>query len=463
LGDFSFDVDLLAQGAHTMPHLITPALRKHGAIFSLLWALLLSACGGGNTSETTVATVTSTPAAVFVATTPLTASSPTASTTPAASTVTLLELGRLIFNDKALSTSGKMACATCHDPAFGHASNSALGATIAGGTDGLQPGQRNVPTLGYLRFVGPLGVNLAEAEVYGGLNWDGSANSFLEQAQRPFLSNHEMGNLTPDAFLEKLSKASYFSRFAGFFGKEIASQPAKALEASAAAVAEFQAVDPSFASFDSKFDAVQAGKTLFSVQEARGFAWFSDPAKGNCTACHSAKPVSAFIPALFTDFGYDNVGVPRNMDIAANQNPEHFDLGVCKSSLGRVIDLTPLCGAFKAPTLRNVSKTAPYFHNGKFATLKEVLEFYVTRDTDPARWYPSKAGIVDTYNDVPLMYKKNVNTEVAPYDRKPGDAPALTTAEIEDVLVFLKTLDDGWKPALGSAAASTMAPAKPAR
>ena len=445
-----------------MPHLITPALHKHGAMFSLLWALLLSACGGGNTPETTVAAVTSTPAAVSVATTPLTAS-PTASTTPAASTVTLLELGRLIFNDKALSTSGKMACATCHDPAFGHASNPALGATIAGGTDGLQPGQRNVPTLGYLRFVGPLGVNLAEAEVYGGLNWDGNANSFLEQAQRPFLSNHEMGNVTPDAFLAKLSKASYFSRFESFFGKEIASKPAKALEASAAAVAEFQAADPSFASFDSKFDSVQAGKALFSVQEARGFAWFSDPAKGNCAACHVPTPVSAFIPALFTDFGYDNVGVPRNMDIAANRNPDHFDLGVCKSTLGSIIDLTSLCGAFRAPTLRNITKTAPYFHNGKFATLKEVLEFYVTRDLDPARWYPSKSGVVNLYDDVPLAYKSNVNTEVAPYDRKLGDAPALTATEIDDILVFLKTLDDGWKPALGTVAARATGPAKTTR
>jgi cytochrome c peroxidase len=367
---------------------------------------------------------------------------------------TLRELGQLIFNDVSLSSSGKLACSTCHDPAFAHASNPALGATVSGGTDEKQPGLRNVPTLRYLRFLGPLNVNVAEGEVMSGFNWDGSANSFIEQAQRPFLSSHEMGNGSAEGFLEKLKKTSYFARFETYFGKVISTNAAKALEASAAAVGEFQSVDPSFAPFDSKFDAVQAGQATFNAQEARGFAWFVDPAKGNCAECHSPEPVSAFIPALFTDFGYDNLGVPRNMDISANKDPNRFDLGLCSNALSRITDLSSLCGAFKAPTLRNVSRTAPYFHNGKFSSLKEVVEFYVTRDLDPGRWYPTQAGVINQYNDVPAEHKDKINTSVAPYNRKPGDSPALTSAEIEDLLVFLKTLDDGWKPPLAAASAA---------
>ena len=407
----------------------------------LVLACLLSACGGGGNT-------------VAPGASPL--PEPQADIQTTVTEVVLSDLGRQIFNDKNLSASGKISCASCHDPAFGHASNPLFGATVSGGADGLQPGLRNVPTLGYLRFASSLKVNIAENEISGGLNWDGSANSFLEQAQRPFLSAHEMANITPAALMEKLKAAAYAPQFIARFGKDIFSDGAKALEAAAAAVAEFQSVDPVFAPFDSKFDAVQAGKASFTLQEARGMAWFISPDKGNCAFCHSPKPVSPFIPALFTDAGYDNVGVPRNNAIAANADPARFDLGLCSHILGTRIDLSSTCGAFKAPTLRNVAKTAPYFHNGKFATLQEVVEFYVTRDITPERWYPVVDGVVNRYDDVPAQYKANVNVDAAPYNRKPGDAPALTASEIQDLVVFLSTLSDGWRPPLAAVGPGTL-------
>ena len=408
---------------------------------SVALAGLLSACGGGGGT------------AVSGAASAAPAPEPPAAIQTTISAVVLSELGRQIFNDKSLSASGKIACSSCHDPAFGHASNPLFGATVRGGADGLQPGLRNVPTLGYLRFASSLRVNVAENEIVGGLNWDGSANSFLEQAQRPFLSVHEMANVTPAALMEKLKAAPYAPQFISQFGKDIFSNAAKALEAAAAAVGEFQSVDPVFAPFDSKFDAVQAGKASFTVQEARGLAWFNDPGKGNCASCHSPNPISPFIPALFTDAGYDNIGVPRNNNIAANADPTRFDLGLCTNILGTRIDLSSTCGAFKAPTLRNVAKTAPYFHNGKFATLQEVIEFYVTRDITPERWYPIVDGVVNKYDDVPVRYKANVNVSVAPYDRSLGDTPALTPAEIQDIVVFLSTLNDGWRPPVAAVGA----------
>jgi len=80
-------------------------------------------------------------------------------------------------------------------------------------------------------------------------------------------------------------------------------------------------------------------------------------------------------------------------------------------------------------------------------TLKEALTFYVQRDTQPQKWYPLQAdGSVNKFNDLPAALQGNVNTGEAPYDRRPGDAPALSDAEVDDVIAFLQTLTDGWTP-----------------
>ena len=86
------------------------------------------------------------------------------------------------------------------------------------------------------------------------------------------------------------------------------------------------------------------------------------------------------------------------------------------------------------------------FHNGHFKNLTDALRFYVQRDTHPEKWYPRRAdGSIAVFNDLPPALHGNVNTAEVPYDRKPGDEPALTEAEIQDVIAFLKTLTDGWK------------------
>ena len=85
-------------------------------------------------------------------------------------------------------------------------------------------------------------------------------------------------------------------------------------------------------------------------------------------------------------------------------------------------------------------------HNGYFTRLQDVVAFYVTRDTNPERWYPcNNKGVVAKFNDLPAQYVANVNTSEAPYDRHPGQAPHLSSAEINDVVAFLKTLSDGYK------------------
>ena len=203
-----------------------------------------------------------------------------------------------------------------------------------------------------------------------------------------------------------------------------------------------------FAPFTSKYDAFLAGRAQLSAQELRGLALFNDPTRGNCAGCHPSARGRNGEPPLFTDFTYDNLGVPRNADIPANADPTYYDLGLCgpfRTDLPA--DRLDLCGAFKVPTLRNVALTAPYFHNGRFATLREALEFYVQRDTSPEKFYPLDAGgQVLKFNDLPDEFKNNVNTSEVPYDRRPGDVPALDGADIDDVIAFLSTLTDGFEP-----------------
>jgi len=92
--------------------------------------------------------------------------------------------------------------------------------------------------------------------------------------------------------------------------------------------------------------------------------------------------------------------------------------------------------------LRNVTRRRFFFHNGRFTTLQDVMHFYVERDTDPGRWYPKVAGKLHEFDDMPAVYRENVNISDAPLNRGPRDRPALNDAEIEKVIAFLGTLAD---------------------
>jgi len=148
----------------------------------------------------------------------------------------------------------------------------------------------------------------------------------------------------------------------------------------------------------------------------------------------------------FTDFTYD-IRVPRNPATPANADPAYVDQGLCGPFRTDLAQRTDLCGAFKVPTLRNVAVTAPYFHNGRFKTLKEVVGFYVRRDTNPEEWYPVAAdGSVRKFDDLPPQYHGNANVTEVPYNRHLGDAPALTPDEIDLVVEFLNTLTNHYQP-----------------
>ena len=297
-----------------------------------------------------------------------------------------------------------MSCMSCHAPSHAfQGNNHSPVAAIAAGSTPDKLGTRKTPTIMYKTYSPAFGFYKDEdegketLEAKGGQFWDGRASDLAEQATGPLLNPIEMNNPSIEAVVEKVRAGSYADMVVALFGADV----------------------------------------------------FADPKQGNCLACHIGKPDSKDpTDWIFTDFTYDALGVPRNPAIPANADPAVFDLGLCKrpgieAVLPKEIKLESLCGQFKVPTLRNVAITGPYYHNGAFASLRDAVAFYATRDVDPKRWYPKlKTGEADKLNDLPGGYKDNVNTEEVPYDRKPGQRPRLSDSDIDALVAFLNTLTD---------------------
>lgn len=278
---------------------------------------------------------------------------------------------------------------------------------------------------------------------FGGFGWDGRFKTIGKQAEFPLLSPQEMGNDSPMEILRKLRQAPYAGAFAQVFGAAAFSDPAHALSAMSTALEMFELTDRSFHPYSSKFDAVLEKRAQFSAEELRGEKLFNDPKRGNCASCHTSSVGADGSHPLFTNFQFEVLGVPRNPEIPANRNPEFFDLGLCGPLRKDHADNAAYCGMFKTPSLRNVATRGAYFHNGRFHTLREALEFYSRRDTNPEGFYPSaRNGKIEKFNDLPARYRGNVDTVDLPLTRHRSDPPVWSQAEISDVIAFLKTLTD---------------------
>jgi cytochrome c peroxidase len=419
--------------------------------------------------------------------------------------------GKVLFSDKTLSVSGQQSCATCHvasraftaDPATDHGLPVPLG-----GPNMDLPGFRNTPSLVYASLTPKF--FLDSGTPTGGFFRDGRSSSLDQQAQQPFITPFEMANQNAAEVVSRLqSSPDSLQAFVAAYGSQVLSDPDTALADMGLAIAAFETEDPSFHPFSSKFDYWLAGQATLTAEEQDGLALFNNPGKGNCTACHPSQRQSYSEHPLFTDFTYDNIGVPRNWSIPANAtNPvspisgaslaaympsgptnvpadaeyTYYDMGLCgpfktpasdPNPRPSFFDITTLCGLFKVPTLRNVAITAPYFHNGNFSNLHQVVEWYVTRDinnntgNNPApvaagadgnpyfpvgTFYLNADGTPDLYqyNDLPVDFDANVNIAEVPYTPPTfsgGQAPTLTATEIDAVVAFLCTLTDGYDPA----------------
>jgi cytochrome c peroxidase len=399
---------------------------------------------------------------------------------PAQPLSAMAKLGREIFFDASLSSSGKMSCASCHSPdhAYGPPND---GPVMLGGPDLKHPGMRAVPSLTYLDrqpdfSIGPEkedeneNINLAQqAEAgktavraektatgtaqsanivpQGGLFWDGRADTLQDQANGPMLDPREMDGGSIEIIAEKLRNAPYAKKFVALFGERVLKNTNLLFAEATFAVGRYQIEEPSFHPYTSKYDYWLEGKARLSESEMRGLRLFNDPQKANCAGCHTSKPSRDSYPPLFTDFQYEALGEPRNLALADTKDPNFFDLGVCGPIRKNLAEQTQFCGMFKTPTLRNTAIRRAFFHNGVFRTLQEVMDFYNFRDTNPEKIYPRAVdGTVRKYDDIPVRYHANVDVSDPPFNRHLGDVPAMTAQDEADIIEFLKTLNDGYEP-----------------
>lgn len=415
-----------------------------GAVLSLAAAAILVSCGGGSGDEAPVS------AGGGNAAPPVTppAGAPAVSLSPAA------QVGAKMFVDARLSGSGRMSCASCHSPDHAHGPPNDLSVQL-GGPDLKTPGTRAVPSLRYKEYTPPyddLSPNpdgASPAGPGGGLTWDGRAASLAAQSGIPLLAPNEMDNASAADVVAKLQAGEYAGLFRTAFGAEAFDDPAQAFANAQLALQRYQIEDPSFHPYDSKFDLYRTNKgNYMTAQEVRGLQLFNDAEKGNCIACHLSGNANGGSISPFTDYSFEAVVPPRNPRIPANAAPAWSDLGLCQAgATGHSPTATPqYCGMFKTPTLRNVATRKVFFHNGVFTSLRDVVEFYNKRDTNPELFYPKASdGSVNIYDDLPAAYQANIDPTL-PLVRTRGAAPAMTEQEVDDLVAFLGTLNDGFRP-----------------
>ena len=365
----------------------------------------------------------------------------------------LRDAGRRIFSDPAYSASGRQSCASCHDPKLRYNPPNARDVQ-RGGADMSERGFRAPPTLTYLNRVPPYSNHYHDSDEEGdesvdngptgGLTWDGRVNGGENQARIPLLASFEMAN-TVAGVARAVRKADYASTLREALGEHALDDDDAAFAAVVRALGAFEQDYDEFNPYTSKYDAYLTGNASLSKAELHGLELFEDPAKGDCAQCHLSQRTADGGAPAFSDYGLIALGVPRNRAIERDRDPAFHDLGACGPERTDKRTDASFCGLFRTPTLRNVALRHTFFHNGRFHDLREVVEFYVTRDITPERWYAKRAdGRVNAYDDLPVQYDANINHD-APFEgQKPGATPRLDAHEIDDVVAFMKTLTDGF-------------------
>lgn len=332
----------------------------------------------------------------------------------------VVTLGRFLYTDKNLSLNRNQSCMTCHHPSAGYADpenlRDPIDFPVSKGSDPTLFGGRNAPSAAYAGFSPVFGWDAGIGGYVGGMFWDGRATGAVlgdplaEQALGPFENPVEMG-MTRDAVVAAVSVSKYAALFLQVFNQADFTDVEGSYKNIGIAIAAFER-SAAVTRFTSKFDQFwkacrQAGIEVSDIDtstdlatlpagilttgQLRGLALFNDAGKGNCAACHPTTnhvgTDAAVLPPLFTDYTYDNLGLPTNprvYDLAGGTPP---DLGL--GGRDDIVDPAQY-GKFKVPTLRNVAKSAPYGHNGYFPTLAEIVTFYNTRDVLPSAWEESE-------------------------------------------------------------------------
>jgi cytochrome c peroxidase len=386
------------------------------------------------------------------------------------------QLGKELFFDK-LSSPDSMSCADCHAASVGFTGPipgiNRHGAVYRGAVP-QRFGNRKPPSASYATLSPLFDYDPSEELFFGGNFWDGRAtgwrlgNPAADQALGPFLNPVEQNNPDKVAVLAQIAGGKYAGLWELVWGEPIsfAAQDVELNYDRIGLAIEAYEDSAEVNQFTSKYDYYLAGLVELDEQEAWGLELFEG--KAMCSACHISKAGPEEEPPLFTDFTFDNLGVPKNPDnpfydmdtvLLSDGSPINplgpawvdYGLGDFLRRLAvedswkslpyvtlQLAGMSPETllalaaendGKHKVPTLRNVDKrqgqglTKAYMHNGVFKTLKEVVHFYNTRDVED--WPPP---------EVPA----NVNTDEL------GNL-GLTDEEEDAIAEFMKTLTDGYE------------------
>ena len=379
------------------------------------------------------------------------------------------ELGKSIFFDQDLSFNYNQSCADCHAPESGWTGPDPVingaGSVYEGSILG-RFGNRKPPSAAYatpspiLHYV----IQKKEALFIGGNFWDGRATGetlgspAAEQAQGPFLNPLEQA--LPDAaeVVGRICTSAYAGQFTLVCGNNACSagNVSAAYDCVGLSVAAYEG-SSEVNQYSSKYDAYLAGTAALTKQEKDGLNLFKSKAK--CANCHVLDAGPNGEPALFTDFTYDNLGVPRNPENPFYAEPDFNPAGYSwiDLGLGGFLDsrtdyqqfASANYGKMKVPTLRNVDKwdailgnqVKAYSHNGYFKDLWQIVHFYNTRDVKPV--------CIDDFTLVEDALTQgcwprpevglNLNTT------EMGNLH-LSKAQEDAIVAFMKTLSDGFTP-----------------
>lgn len=343
----------------------------------------------------------------------------------------MAQLGKIMYQDKDFSFNGTQSCMTCHHHKSGFADPDnawdPVNSVVSTGADGVSQGGRNAPSAAYAGYSSVLHWDDAANGYVGGMFWDGRATGLIlgdplaEQAMGPPLNPVEMNMPDEAAVVAVVRNSTYANLFKQVFGLGALDDVVVAYQDVGHAIASYER-SGQVQKFSSRFD-----RNQLTAQEKRGQFVFET----SCAGCHATVSTQGSPAALFTTYGYANIGLPVNPLLEGNA----ADLGLggfleqdfnSASPLLADGDYASQYGKFKIPTLRNVGSTAPYGHNGVFPTLREMVEFINSRDVGD--WPSPETSL-------------NLNVEDT------GDL-GLTTEEIDDIVAFLMSLSDapGMRP-----------------
>ena len=340
-------------------------------------------------------------------------------------------LGEVLFFDKSISFNKTQSCSTCHSPdtAFVDQRKNSANQMVSEGDNPHLHGNRNANTALYAMFSPDFHFDKKIQDYVGGQFWDGRAKDLAEQAGGPPVNPVEMGMPDKKAIVERLkADPTYYKPITDLYGESIWADTDKIYAIMEKAIGEFEKQEL-FAQFSSKYDRALKGEAELTALESKGKALFFDKTRTNCSNCHQSSEANS-ATETFTNYRYFNIGVPSNQELIKHNKlaADFVDNGLLDNPM--VKGDKKQKGKFKVPTLRNISVTAPYMHNGVFRDLKTVLLFKDSFNNPNRKINPETGKAWEK-----AEYAQTINPDVL-------KAKPFTDEEINALEAFLKTLTD---------------------